>query len=173
MEQIEPAIIRALDDWPKLFGYAVSLCAERGRAEDLCQATFERLLSRASRIDMSRPLLPLLVTMLRNLYVSELRRPRSVALDDPNEAGSQQAADPRSIDPSELAEQSDTLEAVRAALARLPENWRAAVYMRDALDFSYREIAEALSTSADTVRTLLHRARHRLRGLLSERTSSG
>jgi RNA polymerase sigma-70 factor, ECF subfamily len=57
--------------------------------------------------------------------------------------------------------------AVDAALARLPEEYRAAVVLRDLCDLDYAEIAEVLGIPPGTVRSRIARARGQLAGLLA------
>jgi RNA polymerase sigma-70 factor (ECF subfamily) len=54
------------------------------------------------------------------------------------------------------------------ALKQLPEEFRTPVYLADAEGFSYAEIAEILDIPMGTVMSRIHRARVRLRGLLTE-----
>lgn len=58
------------------------------------------------------------------------------------------------------------LPEIRAALASLPREQRAAVVYRDLLGFSYGETAEQMGTSVNAVTMLLHRGRRRLRQTL-------
>jgi RNA polymerase sigma-70 factor (ECF subfamily) len=62
-------------------------------------------------------------------------------------------------------EASETPE-IRAALARLPREQRAAVVYRDVLGLSYGETAEQMGTSVNAVTMLLYRGRRRLRQTL-------
>jgi RNA polymerase sigma-70 factor (ECF subfamily) len=55
---------------------------------------------------------------------------------------------------------------IRAALAGLPREQRAAVVYRDVLGLSYGETAEQMGTSVNAVTMLLHRGRRRLRQTL-------
>ncbi len=55
---------------------------------------------------------------------------------------------------------------IRAALASLPTEQRAAVLYRDVLGLSYGETAEQMGTSVNAVTMLLHRGRQRLRQTL-------
>ena len=55
---------------------------------------------------------------------------------------------------------------IRAALASLPKEQRAAVVCRDLLGLSYGETAEQMGRSVDSVTMLLHRGRTRLRQTL-------
>jgi RNA polymerase sigma-70 factor (ECF subfamily) len=154
----------ALREWPGAFGLAFHLLHDRARAEDVCQEVFLSLLSAARPPETGRPLRPLLLRMVRNRAVSELRRERPGSLDD-EETGP--VADAAAPDPLDEACRREEAAAVEAALAALPAAWRAALYLRDGLDLSYAEIAEVLERDVDVVRVTLHRARGRARRLLA------
>jgi RNA polymerase sigma-70 factor (ECF subfamily) len=64
-----------------------------------------------------------------------------------------------------VQEASGTSE-IRAALASLPREQRAAVLYRDVLGLSYGETADQMGRSVNAVTMLLHRGRHRLRQTL-------
>jgi RNA polymerase sigma factor (sigma-70 family) len=59
-------------------------------------------------------------------------------------------------------------DAVRAAVRRLPERQRLALFLRFYADMEYATIAELLDVSEGTVAASLNAARTRLRGLLGE-----
>ena len=54
------------------------------------------------------------------------------------------------------------------ALAKMPEDFRIAVYLADVEGFSYKEIAEIMDTPVGTVMSRLHRGRKLLRSLLED-----
>ena len=60
---------------------------------------------------------------------------------------------------------------IRAALANLPSEQRAAVLYRDVLGLSYSETADQMGTSVNAVTMLLHRGRQRLRQTLGVTTA--
>ena len=62
---------------------------------------------------------------------------------------------------------------VDAALARLPEDFRAAVVLRDHLGLEYSEIAEVLDIPIGTVRSRLARGRGQLADFLTIGNQSG
>jgi RNA polymerase sigma factor (sigma-70 family) len=68
---------------------------------------------------------------------------------------------------------SDTTpdETVRAAVRRLPERQRLALFLRFYADMDYATIADLLGTSEGTVGASLNAARNTLRGLLTEVTA--
>jgi RNA polymerase sigma-70 factor (ECF subfamily) len=159
---------QALAHWASTYGFALALTRCPTRAEDLCQEAFLRLLEREEEVDRSRSLRPLILTIVRNLFVSETRRPVLRALD-----GGPEPRDRAAVGPDEAASRREEIDAVRRALAELPPDWRAALYLRDGLDLSYREVGEVLDKSVDVVRVTLHRARRRVRGLLGPTIREG
>jgi RNA polymerase sigma-70 factor (ECF subfamily) len=61
---------------------------------------------------------------------------------------------------------------VDAAVARLPDDFRAAVVLRDLCDLDYAEIARVLDIPAGTVRSRIARGRAQLADLLGNPTDS-
>jgi RNA polymerase sigma-70 factor (ECF subfamily) len=70
------------------------------------------------------------------------------------------------VSPSEAAETADLLGRSEAALARLPEDARAVVVLRDIEGLSTREVADLLGVTENVVKVRLHRAHARLRQLV-------
>ncbi len=62
--------------------------------------------------------------------------------------------------------QNDTKNIVHKALAKLKDNYRKVITLRDIEDFSYEEIASILSISVSQVKICLFRARNKMRSLL-------
>ena len=61
---------------------------------------------------------------------------------------------------------------LRAALDRLPETFREAVWLRDVEEFTYQEIADVLSVPIGTVMSRISRGRKRLQGYLPPGTGA-
>lgn len=68
--------------------------------------------------------------------------------------------------PEGKLEQSETTLAVRRAIAKLPDDQRQVVVLRDIEGYSYEEIAEMLSLGIGTVKSRINRARCRLKAVL-------
>jgi RNA polymerase sigma-70 factor (ECF subfamily) len=85
--------------------------------------------------------------------------------DDPF-ASLDDAADPGST-PEENAVLKERRTRLRAAIRELPEEFRAAVLLRDLEGLSYEEVAQVLSIPIGTVRSRLARGRALLREKLS------
>jgi RNA polymerase sigma-70 factor (ECF subfamily) len=75
---------------------------------------------------------------------------------------------PRSDAPGEHLEQEERCRQVRHAIARLPEEYRTVLVLREMEGYCYETIAEVLDLPVGTVRSRLHRARMQLREQLKE-----
>lgn len=74
-----------------------------------------------------------------------------------------------SLPADELLERKRTRATVRACIARLPDDYRIVLMLRDIEEWSTQETAERLSLSKGAVKTRLHRARQALTTLLRQR----
>jgi RNA polymerase sigma factor (sigma-70 family) len=70
-------------------------------------------------------------------------------------------------DPDETIAQTRLPEDVQAALAALPDDFRAAVVLCDVVGLDYAEIARSLDIPSGTVRSRIHRGRALLRKALA------
>jgi RNA polymerase sigma-70 factor (ECF subfamily) len=166
-----PALNGALEHWSAAYGLAALLVGDRSRAEDLCQEAFARLASMRREVTDPHRARPLILTIVRNLAAGEARRPAPTSLERHVESAGP-LADPAAADPARLAEERETRQRVRDALARLDPLWRQMLYLKDGIGLRYAEIAEVTERSEDVVRVTLHRARRRVREAL-ERTPIG
>src|SRR5215212_5241297 len=156
----EPALRDALlAAVPSLRAFAISLCGQVDRADDLVQDTLLRALSNIDRFERGTNLNAWLFTILRNLFHSEYRKRRR-EVEDPD--GSY--AGRLKIQP----EQGSRLdfEDFRAALNRLPHDQREAVLLVGASGFSYEEAANICGCAVGTIKSRVNRARVRLAEML-------
>lgn len=139
-------------------------------ARDLTQETFLKAFRALKTFDRSRSFKPWLLRIANNCALDYLRAKQhkdEVSLDlimeeDPG-------LEPfDKNDPSELAEHNLFIEKLALALQLLPLRYRQAFVLRHQFDLSYDEIAEVMQETQNNVRTLLFRARDRLRKLLLE-----
>jgi RNA polymerase sigma-70 factor (ECF subfamily) len=141
--------------------FARYLCGNALLADDLTSETFLRAWCSSSPIREST-VKAYLFTIVRHLYLSELRRTsRHAALSeaDPSAAPTQDAR----------LESASTLKSVWRVLQRLPEVDRAALLMRSQEGMPYEDIAQVLNLSAGSVKVRVHRARLKLASLFPER----
>ena len=150
-------------------------CARRvgpETAEDVVAATFLTAFERRMDFDPSRSdVLPWLygiaVNHLRRHRRDEIRAYRALARAgvDPlfNAAGILDSHDQRA---GERADARVRSRAVAAVLASLPRRQRDVLLLTAVAELDYAEVAAALNIPIGTVRSALHRARHKLRAAL-------
>jgi RNA polymerase sigma-70 factor (ECF subfamily) len=98
-----------------------------------------------------------------NLAVSHRRREKpALSVDHARDALGQEPLDRELAPEARLEEQERALQ-VRAALARLSDEHRAILVLREIDGHTYEEIAEILDVPLGTIRSRLHRARLQLR----------
>jgi RNA polymerase sigma-70 factor, ECF subfamily len=146
------------DHLDRLYRAAWALCGSREDAEDLVQETYTRVLAKRRTIGRKEDTLPYLLAVLRNTYVSSLRRrdrrPRTAPLED-SEA---RLAAPASASPTtQLAARE-----VFSAIAALPDDQRDALAAVDVAGLSYQEAADALEVPVGTIMSRLYRGRNRV-----------
>ena len=128
-------------------------------AEDLVQATFLDAIHQRDRWDSARPLAPWLVGILSN-HVREARRQRQ-RVPDP-ERLARRVDQPASF----LAEANECVEAVHAAVERLPRHYRQVLSLRLVHGLEQQQISASLDVPLGTVKVRLHRGMQLLRRAL-------
>ena len=93
--------------------------------------------------------------------------PARASADAPVRIGTLHVADGEAPDPSDGLERSDVVQAVRDAIAELPEKQRMALVLAKYEDMPYVEIGRVLGSSEKAIKSLIHRARETLRERLS------
>jgi len=144
---------------PSLRAFAISLCGDADRADDLVQDTLLRALANIDRFELGTNLNAWLFTILRNLFHSEYRKRRR-EVEDVDGAYSRHLMTPPDQD-SHL-----DFEDLRAALAQLPPDQREALLLVGASGFSYEETAQICDCAVGTIKSRVNRARSRLVELL-------
>jgi len=155
--EIRDALLAAV---PSLRAFAISLCGQVDRADDLVQDTLLRALSHIDRFERGTNLNAWLFTILRNLFHSEYRKRRREVEDPDGSYAGRLKAQP---------EQSSRLdfEDFRTALAKLPPDQREALLLVGASGFSYEEAANICQCAVGTIKSRVNRARSRLASLLA------
>ena len=146
------------DHIDRLFRAAWALCGSREDAEDLVQETYMRVLSKKRMIGSREDTLPYLLAVLRNTYISSLRkrdrRPRTAPLEESEE----RLAAPAGATPMSVLAARE----VFSAIAALPDDQRDALAAVDVAGLSYQEAADALEVPVGTIMSRLYRGRNRV-----------
>jgi RNA polymerase sigma-70 factor (ECF subfamily) len=145
---------------PNLRAYALSLCANADQADDLVQETLLRALSHIDSFQPGTNLASWLVTILRNCFLSELRKRRKEVADTDGLYVERLRSPPEQESRMEFKE-------LWTALAQLPLAQREALLLVGTADFSYEDTATICQTTTGTIKSRVNRARTRLAELLS------
>jgi RNA polymerase sigma-70 factor (ECF subfamily) len=152
-----------------LYSYAVVLSRNRTEAEDLVQETCLRALRAMDRLRPDSNIKSWLFTILRNVWLNQLRQSRTAAevvdLDLDNHTANRPidtAKDPYAAYVSNMER-----EQVRNAIQQLPLEFREVILLREYEELSYEEIATLLDCPPGTVMSRLARARFKLHDLLA------
>lgn len=158
----------------QITSYIYRMTNDYDGAVDLAQETFVRVYRAADRYQTNYAFSTYIYRIATNLAISELRkrrRRRVVSLTGFFHAS--ESAPPREFNPpDERPLQDATLvdeerrEALKRAIATLPDKYRAPLVLRDVEGKSYEEIANILRTSEGTVKSRISRARNFLRDKL-------
>ena len=144
--------------------FARALTGDSALADDLVQDCVERALNKSHLYDPARPLRAWLYAVLRNLYISSLRRTgRSGVIKTVD--------DLQNGEGSVAPQQEDRLSvtSVSEALDRLASQHREVIVLIALEEMSYRDAAEILGIPLGTVMSRLSRAREQLRQILEDR----
>jgi RNA polymerase sigma-70 factor (ECF subfamily) len=152
-----------------LYSYALVLTRNHAEAEDLVQETYVRALPAMGRLRADSNTKAWLFTILRNVWLNQLRKwrngPQMIEMEG-DDGVANSIVEP-SKDSHDLYVSKLEAERVRAAIQELPTDFREIILLREYEDLSYQEIASVLDCPVGTVMSRLGRARAKLRGLLS------
>jgi RNA polymerase sigma-70 factor, ECF subfamily len=140
-----------------IFRFALGMTADRVKAGELTQDVFVWLVHHAAQFDPARGELGAFLggVARKLLYHRERDERRWLPLAEAaqrKETGNTGTEAPDALD----------TEALRRAIARLPDHYREAVVLCDLQNRSYEEAAAVLECAVGTVRSRLHRARELL-----------
>jgi len=145
-----------------LYNFVYRHLGDRALAEDITQETFLRIYRSAPRFEPRARVSTWIFKMAFNLSLNESERRGRLQLRETPITDEHQCADGSSaaaVAKFELEQQ------ITGLLDRLPDRQRAALLLRVNEGLSYREIAEVLGISVQSVESLIFRARQQLRGV--------
>jgi len=153
----------------KLFHYLFRSLQDEADAADLAQETFVRVYQNRAKFDARQKFSTWLYAIASNLVRDRFRwrsRHRQVSLDAENEASGnnfRELLSGHEPSPSESLQAEERAEAVRRAVAALPEELRLPLILTEYEGHSQAEIGEILGCTPKAVETRLYRARQQLR----------
>ncbi|MGH9345140.1 MAG: RNA polymerase sigma factor [Terriglobia bacterium] len=154
--------------YPRVLGVCQRILGSHEDAEDASSEVFARLPCALKTYDRALPFSRWLASVASHYCIDILRR----------RGAEQRVLAPQSVEPedhpsgvqSPLEELliQERQDAVRAAIARLPERYRAPVELRYYRDLNYEEIAQELGLSRANAKTLVFRARKEIQMTLEQ-----
>ena len=144
---------------PHLRAFARSLCGRPDFADDLVQEATLKAWSARERFEPGTNMRAWTFTILRNCYLTEMRRNKFVGDYDEGVAERTLQAPMGQEDPMHLAD-------MRRALMQLPPERREAILLVGAGGFSYEEAAAICQTAVGTMKSRVGRARAALTEML-------
>jgi len=149
---------------PHLRRFARALTGDAALADDVVQDCIERALTKSHLYDPARPLRAWLYAILRNLFISGLRRDgRSAVVKSVDELVENEGAVPAA------QEERLSVALISDALNLLPPQQREVIVLVALEEMSYRDVAEIVGVPIGTVMSRLSRARNALQQILEDR----
>ncbi|GLK74766.1 RNA polymerase sigma factor [Methylopila jiangsuensis] len=140
---------------PSLRAFAVSLSGQIDRADDLVQETLVKAWRNLGSYTEGTNMRAWLFTILRNVYISDIRRRKREVQDTDGMFAERVSVPPQQNGHMDLAD-------FQKALASLPDEQREALILIGAAEFSYEEAAEIANCAVGTVKSRVNRARNAL-----------
>jgi len=158
---------------PRVYAVAMRMMGDPDEAEEVLQETFISACKNIHRFEGRSALNTWLHRIATNAALMRLRKRKNkeVSLDNPIESLDGDDI-PRQIEdwdyyPADLALNSETRDVLEQAIATLPDTLRSVFVLREIEGYSTAEVAEMLDISVSAAKVRLHRARLRLRELLT------
>lgn len=158
----------------KLFNYLLRCLQNEEDAADAAQETFVRVFQNRARFDANQKFSTWLYAVATNLVKDRYRhrsRHPQVSLDAENQATGEdyrESLPQQNPTPSESLQGVERVEAIRKAVAELPEELRTPLILSEYEELSHAEIGAVLNCTAKAVETRIYRARQQLRTSLAK-----
>lgn len=150
----------------QVFRLALRMCGNEADADEVAQEAFLSAWKALPNFRGDSQFSTWLYQLTSHAAIDLMRREkRQIAAEDITEVS---APDP-APGPQQQAEQSETRQAVRDAMAQLSPEYRQIVVLRFLQELSYEEIGTVLKLPPGTVKSRLNRAKSQLKDILSKR----
>lgn len=151
----------------KVYRLALCILKNEADAEDAAQEAFLKAYTSLADFRGDSRFSVWLYRLTNNICIDMLRKSKravivSLQTEDDNGEETEIAIPDERYSPERLAERAADRDAVRTALAALPDDCREILALRESAGLSYDEIAAALSLEVGTVKSRLNRARKKL-----------
>jgi len=147
----------------KIFHYSWLMCGHREDAEEVAQETLLKVFESFPDLRQPEHVRSWIFRIARNACLMKRRKSvfapeHELSLDDDTSYRPAEIGDWSNLPDHELL-RHEMHDALHAAVAELPQTYRAVVLLRDLEELSTGETAQILGLSPDVVKTRLHRGR--------------
>ncbi len=148
----------------RIFNLCLAVLKQPERAEEIAQDAFVKAFANIERFDLARPFYPWMATIAVRLAQTELRKQR-LEREHNEEYRAELDLVPQQAASTPLSDlmASERADMVWHLVSALPAGQRTATYLFYRDDMTLSETAATLSVTEGTVKTLLFRARAKLR----------
>jgi RNA polymerase sigma-70 factor, ECF subfamily len=147
----------------KIFRLALRLVTVHAEAEDITQEVFIKLWNKKNELHNCRSIEAFAMTITKNLCLDKLKSKKNVVVELPGQ-------DIATLDggPHKQAEATNHRMLMNEIIARLPEQQKSIIHLREIEGYEFEEIAEITGLQINAVRVNLSRARKTIKDELTK-----
>lgn len=153
----------------RIYALCLRMLTSREDALDCAQDTMLRIWRALGTYRMQSSFSTWALRIATNACLDMLRKRKNkptTSLDALVDVGFAPQAEPEGS-PETQAENADQRDAIKSAIAILPEDMRSALILRDVQGMAYEEVADVLQAPLGTIKSRINRARARVREKLT------
>ena len=145
----------------RVYGFLFRMCRNEDLAEELTQETFFQAFKSFSSYRGDSELFTWLAAIAKYTFFRYLRKNKCAGMVN-LDVIADTLCEPDESGPESTAARSETNEAIRHAIANMPEKYRDVVMLRLYAELPFSEIAETLKITENSAKVLFHRAKKML-----------
>ncbi len=157
----------------RIYRIAYGVVRHREDALDIVQEVFVKLYRSIENYRGQSSFYTYVYRMAMNTAIDFARKRKRATASSLDEEGAFQPSDSPELRPEAILIDKELEEKVNRAMAKLPEDQRAAMIYREVEGLSYQEMAQTMGCSIGTVMSRLHYGRKRLQKLLKGYVKEG
>lgn len=149
--------------FPRIYAFLYRMCRSEDLAEELTQETFFQAFKSFPKYRGESELFTWLASIAKFTFFAHLRKNKNSEETVDIELLADTLLDSEN-DPEETLQRSETVNAIRRAISRIPEKYRDVVVLRLYAELPFSQVAELFHISENSAKVIFHRAKK----LLSE-----
>ncbi|MDP3990966.1 MAG: sigma-70 family RNA polymerase sigma factor [Candidatus Nealsonbacteria bacterium] len=153
-----------------IFSFTYRYVGNSQEAEDITQDVFVKVWRNLKKFDRNRSFKTWIFSIAKNACIDVLKKKKSIPFSELEDGEGKNAFLERLVDtaplPDELFARADMARILNSAMEKLLPKYRMVLFLRYNDHFNFREIAESLGESLDTIKSRHRRALIMLKKLL-------